>query len=707
MPILRTDMSRQGTRDSSPSTDGADFSCSLSAVLLACVKQFGGDEAVGRVFSESKIQRTPEYLLEIGNWISHEEAVALWEAGEAITRDPHFARHVGQAASGALNASPVAALLRSLGSPEAAYRQMTIMATKFAVVTEQEVLDVGPGYAEIRFVNRPGFTRSRHHCAWTEGLLTQTPVLFGLPAAEVEHHCCEALGADDCRYRVTWEVAVDEETAGTAHEQALKQQLEAMTARLQSMFATASDLIAEGDLNTTLAGITDRAALEVRAPRYLLAVRPAAGAELHLHHRGLTDAEADEYAERLATEADADLPETWLAVPVRSHRHSYGHLLAVAAEGQAFFSQEHELLEVYARYAATALDTATALLEAKRRHDQASALLELARTLATAGTSDEVAQRLADAVPLVIDCDRVGVYLWDEVAGEIRRRVVTGDEGNDRELPEWSMAPDADSLLAQWLEFPDQEPIYIDVYNGNETLRKSFASFGAVASVVVPIASSAKFLGTLAVSVLERPERLKLTSDLRDRLSGVAAHATTALENGRLVDRITHQAHHDSLTGLANRAQLRLELARRTSGPPELAQPLNLFYLDLNGFKPINDEYGHETGDRLLCAVGERLGTVMRGDDIVARLGGDEFAVLLVGVSEPEIVEMVTRRLADVFERPFEIEGRALSVGSSIGRAAWPDDARSIDALIRHADAAMYDAKRAHHGGRDDRARAA
>src|SRR5271156_2540537 len=139
MPILRTDMSRQGTRDSSPSTDGADFSCSLSAVLLACVKQFGGDEAVGRVFSESKIQRTPEYLLEIGNWISHEEAVALWEAGEAITRDPHFARHVGQAASGALNASPVAALLRSLGSPEAAYRQMTIMATKFAVVTEQEV----------------------------------------------------------------------------------------------------------------------------------------------------------------------------------------------------------------------------------------------------------------------------------------------------------------------------------------------------------------------------------------------------------------------------------------------------------------------------------------------------------------------------------------------------------------------------------------
>jgi diguanylate cyclase (GGDEF)-like protein len=690
-------MSRPGTRDSTPSTEGAHFSCSLSATLLAYINDFGGTEAVKELFVRSRIQRTPEYLLDIGNWISYEETVALWEAGAFITGDPYFARHLGESTSTRLNASPVAALLRSLGSPEAAYRQIAITATKFAVITEQEVLEIGPGFVEFRFVNRPGFERSAYHCGWTEGLLTQTPVLFGLPPAIVEHHSCKIFGAEDCRFRVTWQAEVSDERAASAQEVALRQQLDAMTARLQSMFATASDLIAEGDLDTTLAAITDRAALEVRAPRYLLAVRPAADAERHLHHRGLTNAEAAEFAERLATEHPEDLPDTWLAVPVSSSRYVYGHLLAVCDEGQAFFAQEHELLEVYARYAATALDTATALLEAKRRHDQASALLDLARTLATAGTSDEVATRLAEAVPLVIDCDRVGVYLWDEVAGELRRRVVTSDEENEREVPEWSIAPEADGLLAQWLEHPDQEPVYIDVYNGQETLREAFAQLGAVASVVVPIASSAKFLGTLAVSVLDRPERLKLTGDLRDRLSGVAAHATTALENGRLVDRITHQAHHDSLTGLANRAQLRLELARRTSGAPELAQPLNLFYLDLNGFKPINDEYGHETGDRLLCAVGERLSTVMRGDDVVARLGGDEFAILLVGVSEPEIVEMVTKRIADVFGRPFEVDGRPLTVGASIGRAAWPDDARSIDALIRHADAAMYEAKREHH----------
>ncbi len=705
--IMRGNGSTEGDHPS-PSPSGAHFSCSMTTIMLGYIRQFGGDDAVARLLTESGVTRGTEYLLDLGNWISYEEAMALWDAGEAITRDPHFARHLGETAAARLNASPVAALFRSLGSAEAAYRQMTVSATKFSVVTEQEVLEVRPGYGEFRFRNREGFPRNRHHCAWTEGLFTQVPILFGLPAATVEHNQCAVLGASDCIYRVTWDVGSEDDAAHvTAHEQALKQQLDAMTVRLQSMFATASDLIAAGDLEVTLAAITDRAALEVRAPRYLLAVRPVPGGELHCHHKGLSDEEAAECAERILTTPAWELPDSWLVVPVRSHRHAYGRLLAMCGEGATFFEQERELLEVYARYAATALDTATALLEAKRRHDQASALLELARALATAGTSDEVALRLADAVPTVIDCDRVGVYLWDEAAGEICRRVVHGAEGDGRELAAWSRFPTENGMLEQWLEHPDQEPVFVDEHGGNDQLREFFTSLGAVASVVVPIASNTRFLGALAVSVLRDPERLKYTPDLLDRLSGVAAHATTALENGRLVDRITHQAHHDSLTGLANRAQLRLDLARVTAAPPEGEHPVTLFYIDLDGFKPINDELGHDVGDQLLCAVGRRLAAVMRGDDVVARLGGDEFAVLLVGVSDPDLVEMVDRRLAEAFTKPFEVSERQLRVGASIGRAAWPADARSIDALIRHADEAMYTVKREHHRGDARDARAA
>ena len=134
-----------------------------------------------------------------------------------------------------------------------------------------------------------------------------------------------------------------------------------MKVRLNSMFQTASDLISSGDVDEVLARIADRAAIEVRAPRHMLAVRMTADGPLHCHHKGFDDAEAAEHAQRLLTEAVEDLPDSWLVVPVRSNRREYGRLLATSAEGGRFFELERELLEVYARYAASALDSAAAL----------------------------------------------------------------------------------------------------------------------------------------------------------------------------------------------------------------------------------------------------------------------------------------------------------------------------------------------------------
>ena len=182
-----------------------------------------------------------------------------------------------------------------------------------------------------------------------------------------------------------------------------------MKERLHSVFAAASDLIAADDLDDVLARITARAALEVRAIRYLLAVKVGPTGELHCHHKGFEDEGVAEYVDELLHRAAPTHPDSWLVVPVRSNRREYGRLLALRGTGQSFLAQERELFEVYAHYAATALDGASALMEAKRRSEQSSALLSLARALAAAGTSDEVATRLSDAVPLVVDCDRVGV----------------------------------------------------------------------------------------------------------------------------------------------------------------------------------------------------------------------------------------------------------------------------------------------------------
>jgi diguanylate cyclase (GGDEF)-like protein len=394
---------------------------------------------------------------------------------------------------------------------------------------------------------------------------------------------------------------------------------------------------------------------------------------------------------------------------VSSKRRRYGRLMAAFDSQEGFFPQERELFEVYARYAASALDGAAALMEAKRRHDESSALLRLARALASAGTSDEVARRLADAVPLVVDCDRVGVYLWDPSDGQLVRRAIAGGEpgptggepgptggepGPTGEEEEWRATPAPGGPVERLLANPSPEPLFVDRESGDPAFRSELQRLGDEAGIVVPIATAETFLGFLAVSVSHGRERMLPSPDLLNRLSGVAAQATTALQNGRLVDQITHQATHDQLTGLANRMQFTDEVRRAVSLARNQPRLVTVFYIDLDGFKPVNDQFGHDVGDELLAAVGARLSECMRSGDTVARLGGDEFAVLISHAGDAAQVDGVAERLADVFRTPFLVGGRELALGASIGRAAFPSDAGGADELLRHADLAMFAAKR-------------
>jgi hypothetical protein len=223
---------------------GSHFSSSLSAVLLARVHDFGGDDAVSGVLARARSTRTAEELSDIATWISYDEAVALWRAGALVTHHPQFARAVGEDAARRLGASHVATLLRSLGSPEAVYRQIATTATKYSTVAMLEAVEWGPGFADIVATAAPGFTRHRDHCAWTCGLLSQTTVLFGLAPASVEHSVCAAYGAPACEYRVSW--AAEAARAGSESAvqiEQLRTQLSAMRERLHSMFETAADLI--------------------------------------------------------------------------------------------------------------------------------------------------------------------------------------------------------------------------------------------------------------------------------------------------------------------------------------------------------------------------------------------------------------------------------------------------------------------------------
>jgi diguanylate cyclase (GGDEF)-like protein len=676
--------------------EGRHFACTMPSVLLRRIRKDGGEKAIAELLEKAGSTRTPEYLDDVSNWISYDEAVALFDAAEDLTGDPSIARRIGEQTLSQHAGTPVATLLRSFGSPEAVLDKIALTAGKFSTVAEMDAVEVAPGHAVVRARERAGFPGSRPHCNWTAGILGQTTVLFGLPAATVEESECMLRGDSHCVYTVTWDRDLAALRANPAeHVTALEAQLATMTESLESVYATAGELIAGGDLDTVLDRVTERAATAVRAPRYLLAVRVPGEEGLRCHHSGFDDSEARVLAGGLLTTAASELPSTWLVADVTSHQRDYGRLVAMSDAGQ-FFPEEHQLWDLYARYAASALDGATALADAERRHNEARALLELARALAAAGTSDEVAVRLAEAVPAVVDCDRVSVFLWNGAGQELTFCASWGEAAvADGDLRGLSIRPADTPVLADLTEDPEPTPIFLAQDSSDRFIRRILQRFGALSLIAVPIVAHGHLLGMLTVAVHSRRERLDPRQDLLDRLSGVAAHAASALENGRLIDRVTHQARHDGLTGLANRAffseQIEAALGRaRTSDAP-----LGLFFVDLDGFKAVNDERGHAVGDELLCQVASRLLDTVRTTDTVARLGGDEFAIVLSDASSIAEIEAAAERVAAAFEEPFEVAGKSLSVGASIGRAIWPEDAAEVEALMRHADASMYRAKRA------------
>lgn len=188
-----------------------------------------------------------------------------------------------------------------------------------------------------------------------------------------------------------------------------------------------------------------------------------------------------------------------------------------------------------------------------------------------------------------------------------------------------------------------------------------------------------------------------------DALLRILRHA---FERHRLMCELDRQrereyflATHDSLTGLANRqllmdrAQQALTHAQRQGGQVALC------FIDLDGFKPVNDRYGHAAGDALLCKITRVLLTTVRDGDTIARIGGDEFVALLTSVRSQAEAQLVVDRMIEGISSPMQIEGREITIGASIGLSMYPQHGLMLDALMAKADAAMYQTKRAHKNG--------
>jgi diguanylate cyclase (GGDEF)-like protein/PAS domain S-box-containing protein len=197
---------------------------------------------------------------------------------------------------------------------------------------------------------------------------------------------------------------------------------------------------------------------------------------------------------------------------------------------------------------------------------------------------------------------------------------------------------------------------------------------------------------------------VKLLPHISDhgKVLGGFSVTTDITEHKLAEERIQRVAHHDSLTGLPNRLLFNDRLLQAISLAKRDARQIALLYLDLDGFKPVNDTLGHAAGDELLQGIAARIRQLVRDSDTVARIGGDEFTVILPVIARREEAEAVADKIIAAIAEPFQLGGekRGVRIGASIGIAVYPSDGQDADALIKAADAAMYGVKKSGSGSR-------
>lgn len=210
--------------------------------------------------------------------------------------------------------------------------------------------------------------------------------------------------------------------------------------------------------------------------------------------------------------------------------------------------------------------------------------------------------------------------------------------------------------------------------------------------LVVPVTDGSVRHGALGLvlrpGVPDAPEELSVHGTLGALLG-------QALSRTRLLARLRYESLHDPLTGLANRLLVSSTVETALARSHRHGTPTTLLLVDLDGFKGVNDTFGHAAGDAVLVATGERLRTAVRARDLVGRIGGDEFVVVAEGVDD-DGAAVLADRVRHLLARPVEVDGGTVAVTASVGIAVHTgDDPAAVSTVLTQADAAMYDAKRA------------
>jgi diguanylate cyclase (GGDEF)-like protein len=649
-------------------------------LLVGALRAEFGIEGLTEVLRRADEARSPEVLSDDSSWSSYRQFRRLLEAAADVMGSPSKLTAVG-ARIEELSEINRADAVRTLSSPDALYANMSAAAVSICSVIETRTTRVADREWLIQQTLSDGFAPFEEFCALQAGVLKVPALVFGYPSVHVAHEECARSGAPACVFRVRWDPV---EESGREVD-LLRREVKALEGQLEQFQRTVGDLVSGADLQTVLDRTFLAASRAVRAPIFVLALVGTPATARKAYATGVPPAEAERVAAELLA-ADAGGAAGQLIAEVASPRRRYGRLAAVR-QSEDFLPHEMPRLRAYAEFIAAALDSAWALDEARRQGDTAQTLLELSTALARITSVEEMAAKLVRAVPRLMGSERAAVLLRDS------------DTSEARFVATYGYPPEVDQMLKS-RKFPiaphSGQPEFHQRSDlaPDSLMATTMAASGTTANIVVPIIVDGGWAGAIVASVSGDPETLQTDESNKDRLRGLAAQACTAIQNARLLDQVSHQAFHDALTGLPNRALI-LDRAEQMLGRARRHKRGSAaLFIDLDGFKEINDTFGHAAGDELLRAVTARLAVIVRPSDTVGRLGGDEFVVLLEGESMDAGPELVAERILTVLREPFHIAERdagtltvTASIGMAIGERATAGD------LLRDADIALYQAK--------------
>ncbi len=338
-------------------------------------------------------------------------------------------------------------------------------------------------------------------------------------------------------------------------------------------------------------------------------------------------------------------------------------------------------------------------LQAQTQVVRRESLLRLARRFASESDPEKVLTDLLDEAVAVLGGHNGTLTRWDaarNVLVPVRNTVPTANE--------YTVIEVGAGVSGRAIE--QRATVILNDYQQESGAETPAGKTGVRAAVAVPLMHEGRLQGALSVNTNDAARKFTgEDAEVLELLAGQASAVLASLERTvelaeanrelrQARDEAQRQALHDGLTGLPNRTLLRDRLQQAILVGDRDKSGVALLIMDLDRFKDVNDTLGHHTGDELLQQVGVRLRSALRASDTVARMGGDEFAVVLPLAGHAEDASRVAQTLVLALEQPFTLAGHAVSIGASVGIAMYPEHGSDVKTLLRHADVAMYVAKR-------------